>query len=369
LVAEEITEQIIKIFSHLNGELARTSMAKSLLLTYLCWLTGGLFGLHHFYLGRDDHAFITLATFGGYFTLGLIRDLWRLPEYVKEANNDPEYLDKLHQQIKINKRPSSSIVRQSGMMIMGNLLAFLVEYAIPIELLPDSSVIILKSILVPFASAFGVWLTGNVGRHQGSLDKPLMAAYLAASLSHIFNLRQYGSFSTLAAFIVFSRYCREWRVKPAKKKSVLLRIFIFALCVAIYVSLWSSWLYFNCTIQDPETEKPIKCRVALDNFMKSSAYTNLSEAVWILVEHARHQGFSGLWREMMQEFDLSGRSAALATLGLQESATQKEILAQYKKLSREYHPDRERDESKKQEKHEKFIQVQEAYRKLRMHEV
>lgn len=340
-------------------------MAKSLFLTYLCWLTGGLFGLHHFYLGRDDHAFITLATFGGYFTLGLIRDLWRLPEYVREANHDPEYLDKLHQQIKTHKKPPSSLVRQTGMMIVGNLLAFLVEYAIPNELLSETNVIILKFTFVPFASALGVWLAGNVGRHQGSLDKPLMASYLAASISHIFNLKQFGSFSTLAAFLIFNRYCRAWRIKPSKQKSLPLRMVIFILCIALYASLWSSWLYFNCTIEDPETGKPIKCRIALDNFMQSSAYTNLSQAVWMLMEHARHQGFSGLWREMMQEFDVSGRSTALATLGLSDHATPKEILAQYKKLSREYHPDRERDESKKRDKHEKFIQVQEAYRKLK----
>lgn len=321
--------------------------------------------MHHIYLGRDDHAFITLATFGGYFTLGLIRDLWRLPEYVREANNDPEYLSKLHQQIKTHKKPPASIVRQSGMMIMGNLFAFLVEFALPNETLSESYVILLKFVLVPFASALGVWLAGNVGRHQGSLEYPLMASYFAASLCHIFNLKQFGSFSTLAAFLIFCRYCRKWRVKPSKKRSFPFRLTVFITCVALYAALWSSWLYFNCTIEDPETEKPIKCRIAFSNFIKSSAYTNLSQALWMIYEQAKHQGFSGIWREMMQEFDVSGRSTALATLGLSDGASYEEILAQYKKLSREFHPDRERDETKKQEKHEQFIQVQEAFRKLK----
>lgn len=348
----------------LLDETSRT-MAKSLFVAYFCWLIGGLFGLHHFYLGRDDHAFITFATFGGYFTLGLIRDLWRLPEYVKDANNDLQYLDWLHSQIKSHKRPPSSIVRQSGLMMMGNLFAYLVEYALPKELLPDSIIIVLKFLLVPFASAIGVWLAGNVGRHQGSIKKPLIAAYLASIPSLVFQI-QPGSFSTLSSVIVFNRYSKEWRIQRTRPKPFLKRIAILALCVFIYISLWSSWLYFNCSIEDPEyPQTQIKCRVALENFFKSSAYTNLSEALWMFVEHIRHQGFMGLWKEIMQEFDISGRSNALATLDLGENASQQEILAQYKKLSREYHPDREKDESKKAEKHEKFIEVQEAYRKLK----
>lgn len=336
---------------------------KSLIVAYLCWLVGGLFGLHHFYLRRDEHAFITFATFGGYFTLGMFRDLWRLPEYVKDANNDLDYLEWLYKQIKSYKRPPSSIVRQSGLMMMGNLLAYLVEYAIPKELLNDNLVIFLRFLLVPFASAFGVWLTGNVGRHKGSIKMPLIAAYLAAIPSILIGIN-HASFSTLAAVIIFNRYSKEWDMEPRIRKPFLKRIFFMTVCILVYLLLWSSWLYFSCTIEDPETLEPIKCRVAMDNFMKSSAYTNLSEAIWMLVERIRHQGVIGLWQEIMQEFDVSGKSSALSILGLSEDATAQEIIAQYKKLSREYHPDREKDENKKAEMHEKFIQVQEAYRKL-----
>lgn len=340
-------------------------MGKSLLVAYLCWFTGGFVGLHHFYLCRDDHAFITFATFGGYFFLGLIRDLWRLPEYVKDANNDPHYLNWLHDQIKLHKKPPSSIVRQSGLMMIGNLMAYLVEYSIPVDLVSDQMILVLKFTLVPFAASLGVWMAGNVGRHRGDINKPLMAAYLASSVALVFNVKQFGSFSVLAAFLVFNRYSKEWRLKPKPKRSLMKRVALFILAIALYTSLWSSWLYFNCEIEDAETEKPIKCRVAVENFLKSSAYNNLAEAIWMLVEHVRHQGISGLWQEIMQEFDMTGRITALTTLGLSSDASQQEILAQYKKLSRELHPDRERDEAKKLEKHEKFIQVQEAFRKLK----
>lgn len=336
---------------------------KSLLIAYLCWLFGGFFGLHHFYLGRDKHAFITFATFGGYFTLGLIRDLWRIPEYVKDANNDLEYVRKFKDQVRQNPRPPNNLVRQSGLMIMGNILSYLVQYAIPRELLTDYQVRFIEAITVPFASALGVWLVGNVGRQKGSITKPLMAAY-AVAVPCLYIRIQIGTLSTLAAVAVFIRNSQQWRLKPERKKNIFTRILILSLCVALYMALWSSWLYFNCQIEDPETKEPIKCRDAIQNFFNSPAFTNLSEAIWMLVEHTRHQGLASLWREMMQEFDMSGKNNALATLELKEGATPDEILAQYKKLSRQYHPDRERDSSMKAEKQERFIQVQEAFRRL-----
>lgn len=338
---------------------------KSLFVTYLCWLVGGFFGLHHFYLNRDKHAFITFATFGGYFCLGLIRDLWRIPEYVKDANNDLEYLKNLHAQIKKYKRPPSSLVRQSGLMMVGNLFAYMISYAIPDELFGEHDKILrlVKFLLVPLGSAFGVWLAGNVGRHRGGITKPLIAAYICA-IPSLFMEVQSGSFSTLAAMLIFTRYSKEWRHVKDKPRPLYQRLALAFIFVTLYLGLWTSWLYFSCTVDDPETLEPIKCRVALENFINSPAYTNLSQALFMLYEHIRHSGFSGLWREIMQEFDVSGKSTALQILELDDNASAQEIIAQYKKLSRQYHPDREKDESKKAEKHEKFIQVQEAYRKL-----
>lgn len=84
----------------------------------------------------------------------------------------------------------------------------------------------------------------------------------------------------------------------------------------------------------------------------------------MLYQHVKYNGFGSIWREIMQEFDVSGKSNAFNVLGLKDGASPEEILRQYKKLSREYHPDRERDESKKQEKHDKFIQVQQAFKTL-----
>ena len=42
---------------------------------------------------------------GGYFGAGWFRDLWRIPEYVKDANNDPSYLSLLSNKMREMPRP------------------------------------------------------------------------------------------------------------------------------------------------------------------------------------------------------------------------------------------------------------------------
>ena len=91
----------------------------NIVTSYIFWLFGGIFGLHHFYLGRDLHAFVWWSSFGG-FLLGWFRDLWRLPEYVFEANQDERYLNEFaHRRATIPKPPFSS-VRFAGQLIIGN---------------------------------------------------------------------------------------------------------------------------------------------------------------------------------------------------------------------------------------------------------
>ncbi|XP_041374208.1 dnaJ homolog subfamily C member 22-like [Gigantopelta aegis] len=63
-------------------------------VTYVLWFFLGWLGVHHFYLKRDRHAFVWWATLGGLFGLGWIRDIWRIPDYVQECNEDEEFYKK-----------------------------------------------------------------------------------------------------------------------------------------------------------------------------------------------------------------------------------------------------------------------------------
>jgi TM2 domain-containing membrane protein YozV len=69
-------------------------MAKSMFLTYVLWSIGGFFGLHHIYLGRDAQAFLWWCTLGGYAGCGWLRDIFHIPEYVADANEDKKFIEK-----------------------------------------------------------------------------------------------------------------------------------------------------------------------------------------------------------------------------------------------------------------------------------
>lgn len=87
---------------------------KSRTLTYLLSLLGGVFGLHHLYLGRTQHALLWLTTLGG-FGIGLIYEiLFLIPKYVAEANQDCFVIQQFKLQILRKKSPAFEIFRLCG---------------------------------------------------------------------------------------------------------------------------------------------------------------------------------------------------------------------------------------------------------------
>lgn len=76
------------------AEIRTNKSKKSVLIAYICWLFGGIFGLHHFYLGRDRHAFVWWSTLGG-FIVGWLGEIFTIPRYVRDANEDVGYIQDL----------------------------------------------------------------------------------------------------------------------------------------------------------------------------------------------------------------------------------------------------------------------------------
>ena len=67
--------------------------------------------MHHFYLGRDRHAFVWWATLGGIFGFGWLRDAVRIGEYVDDANDESNYMEVLVAKMKCLKQPPFNTVR------------------------------------------------------------------------------------------------------------------------------------------------------------------------------------------------------------------------------------------------------------------
>jgi TM2 domain-containing membrane protein YozV len=62
-------------------------------IAYLSWFFLGWAGIHHFYLRRYRQGVLWLTSFGGLFGIGWLRDFLRLPTYVRDANDDPEFIE------------------------------------------------------------------------------------------------------------------------------------------------------------------------------------------------------------------------------------------------------------------------------------
>lgn len=112
---------------------AETPTRKSLTVTYLLWLLGGFFGVHHFYLNRDLQAFVWWSTIGGYFGVGWIVDMFRIPAMVREANEEPAHMERLAQQWRTQSKPDFSTTRFVFSFLVSFLYAQLFILAIPQE--------------------------------------------------------------------------------------------------------------------------------------------------------------------------------------------------------------------------------------------
>lgn len=93
---------------------------------------------------------------GGYFGAGWFRDLWRIPEYVKDANEEPSYMAELAQKISKNEKPSSGSIRYFGMMIVADTFGYLATGAIPKELVHERVFQLIAALTAPLASALGM---------------------------------------------------------------------------------------------------------------------------------------------------------------------------------------------------------------------
>lgn len=331
---------------------------KSLFVTYLLWLFGGFFGLHHLYLGRDFHALIWCMFAGGYFGLGLIRDLWKIPEYVKDANEESAYMEQLFDKMRQYPQPPTGTVRFCGQMLVSDVFGYLVIGAIPRQLLPEMLIPIISSVVVPIAAASGVYLVGNVGRHKGTFSRALFGAYLSFPLYFIYDAPII--VTSFASLSFFNSTTKAWRRNTKPNKSLARRLAFLSCCGFIYLSLWSSWFYFNCTIVT-EDEEPVKCRDAAKHFFKSPIWKEFVHVWGEIWNTLKKHGWREVWRSFIESLDPIGERNALKVLDLDGSPTQQEITARYRKLSREWHPDKHKDLEQKELAQEKFIEIQQAY--------
>lgn len=104
---------------------------KSVFITYVLWLFGGFFGLHHLYLHRDLQAFLWWSTLGGYFGIGWLVDLFKIPAMVRDVNEDPKFIEEFINKLRKHNRPEFSSSRFLFGIMVGYIWSQLLQMAIP----------------------------------------------------------------------------------------------------------------------------------------------------------------------------------------------------------------------------------------------
>jgi len=169
------------------------------------------------------------------------------------------------------------------------------------------------------------------------------------------------SWTTIIGAYMFKR---RWRRGPSSSQRPLYqRVLVLGLCGALYVSMWGSYLYFNAEIV--QNGDKIKLRDALGNFVKSPAVQEFGRTLKLLWRQMLANGFWSTWSQLVESLDPFGEKNALKELGLEKGASQAEIRAKYRELSKIHHPDKVKGSLvEKEEAQKKFVAIQQAYEKL-----
>lgn len=338
--------------------MSATAGKKSIFLAYIFWLFGGPFGVHHFYLRRDRHAFVWWTTLGG-FGIGWLGEVFRIPRYVRDANEDPKYVEDLIGRMIRNKKPPFSMNRFTGMLMVGYSWGQMMMVAVPSDEIWGINFRYLNY-LIPLVAALGVWTVGNIGHEQGTLKWPLLAAYVSYPLRYfIYDETVFFTIMVLSAALAFDSFSKQWRRTPRRHRFVK-RVIVLGVCACLYLSLWCSYLYFNGTITDSEGDE-VPIYEALHHFFTSPWWLDVKQCLIDTYQYAQHHGWYEVWKQIIDLSDPHGEQNAYKVLGLGPEATQQEITSTWRRLSREHHPDKVKDENGRRAAQERFMEIQQAY--------
>ena len=276
-------------------------MAKSVITAYALWLLGGLLGLHHIYLERDKEAFISFSTLGG-FLLGLLNDLYRMPDYVREANQDVEHMkqfDRIKSQLKV---PAFFTGKTLKCICVGSFFSYVTAYSVSSDHL---YVYYLMQLLVPLVVAFVVYLTGTAGPVKCEFKWPLLGSYIGYAT---YNLLQFEMFYLYSAVLttLFLEWNINWDVdyyknKKNLKKSFLRRAFTLSALSCFYVILISLFVWNNASLTVNGERVPLK--ESVKQYFQSEKFLKLYEGLNVLWNFYQAHGLTKLYYHLFYDGD------------------------------------------------------------------
>ncbi|XP_037938329.1 dnaJ homolog subfamily C member 22 [Teleopsis dalmanni] len=333
---------------------------KSVIVAYVLWLFGGIFGLHHIYLHRDRHAFIWWCTLGGYFGVGWFGEIFLIPEYVRDANEEPKFVKSFIEKLRTNQKPPYSGKRFLGQVMIGYFFGQLIQMAIPQTTIVGIDWGFLHW-LIPLFIALGVWTVGNIGRERGVLWHCLVASFIIYPVRYLIYDETYTLLLTsIISALVFDNYSKHWLRSPPVRRGAAIRTVKFTGALLIYFSIWGCYIGFNGTISDGEGGE-VHIYEAVRNFLASAWWSDMVQAFKDTYLYAQHHGWYETWKEIFESMDVDGERNSYKVLGVSATASQAEITTAYRRLSKEFHPDKIKDDTQRAEAQKRFIEIQQAY--------
>lgn len=271
---------------------------KSVKIAYLCWLFGGLFGLHHAYLRRNKHALIWFGTLGG-FLIGFIYDAFQIKSYVREANQDEDYLNQLNKLKSQTKIPSFFCKRFFGSIITGIVFNNLIFFCF----FKTESLVYVT--IVRFASAFivalMVYLVGTEKPMKCKFKWPLIGSLIGL----IFKIHLL-SCPIIATF--FLNWNIEWDNDKPKETKLKKRVAVFIVYSGFLITLFFLLILNNLTINI--NGEQVNLKDGIYEFINSKEMEKTMELLNTLWQFYKVHGFRKLLNDHFYGYDPAALSEA-----------------------------------------------------------
>jgi len=307
---------------------------RSLLVAFAIYVFGGgHLGLHHLYLDRPLQAFLWACSGGGFFGMGLLRDLFRLQNYAGVRNASPQCGDSLATDMKYSKVPPWSLSRLLGCHFFGAWFGTVAGVAGP-EVFPSAYFAIISAL----GSALGIWLAGSACTHQGGSLKWTSLASLVAFPS---------GYSVTVGLLAF-QWTRRWEPEATKQRPKRWQL-VVAVLVFWTIAFGGLVEHGSITLGDASagTAETYKLKDCMWNVLRGIDFEDMYSS--FKDGSSNEDGDWGFrwqerWDSLKGSLDVSGEKHALKTLGMDsfigKAYTDDDVKQHFKRMAKLWHPDK-----------------------------
>ena len=153
-----------------------------------------------------------------------------------------------------------------------------------------------------------MYLVGNVDPERVDFQWAVLGSYILVPMLMMDSGNNLVYCAILSAIFVNWKG-KEWNKNFIKKRGFCKRICILTACGLLYLSLWTSVIYFNANITTKDGDE-VPLRDAVHNFFASPAWEDTKEQFRNLYKYYQLHGWQNLWKEIVAAFDPLGEGKA-----------------------------------------------------------